>query len=264
MRLNKRTAGLTDVNVFNRRLLVHHFYISSPESIPEMIQCSCSAYFGISKHSEKLSHAQHQLRYGISQWLESSNTGDLSSQMAQLSTSDYVPDYYGNSGIPVQQPYQTQQAAAGYTVPNASSGLYREPGSGQYQRDIYQCQYQTNEDGLPVNTANGTVRAVRLAIHIANLSRKTTKKQLASLLKRKRIATPVQVDFHLDSDSEKFKGVAVVHFQTGEDAKHARETLDNYNWDGRRLRVKLDRNSIPLDTNDSANQPMVLNGSTGY
>jgi hypothetical protein len=229
-----------------------------------MVQCSCPSYFAIGKHSEKLSHAQHQLRYGISQWLESSNVADLSTQMAQLSTSDYIQDYYGSADMPVQQPYQTQQLAAGYAIQNASSAVLRGQNPGHYQRDMYPSQYQTNEDGLPVNTAHGTVRAVRLAIHIANLSRKTTKKQLSTLLKRRRIATPVQVDFHMDPDTQKFKGVAVVHFQTADDAKNAREILDNYNWDGRRLRVKLDRNSTPLDVTDAANQPMVLNGSTGY
>jgi RNA recognition motif-containing protein len=188
----------------------------------------------------------------MSQWRNSVDI-DLDSQMSHLSITEYSQGYYGGSETHIR-PASYAQGSQGYELPNQSPPM---------TQDQIAEQYETNEDGLPVNITHGTVVAVRLAVHIANLPRKVSQKQLTALLKRKRIATPNHIEFNIDPETKKFKGVVVVHFYNADDAKQAVKILDNYNWEGRVLRVKRARESVPVDSTDS-NQPMVVNGSTGY
>jgi RNA recognition motif-containing protein len=190
----------------------------------------------------------------MSQWRSSVDI-DLDSQMSQLSVTEYPQGYYGGSDVPVR-PASYDQVSSGYELTTQSH---------QITPDQMHEQYETNEDGLPVNITHGTVMAVRLAVHIANLPKKVSQKQLTALLKRKRIAIPKHVEFNVDPETKKFKGVAIVHFYDADDAKQAVKILDNYNWEGRTLRVKRARESVPIGCPDSSsNQPMVVNGSTGY
>jgi RNA recognition motif. (a.k.a. RRM, RBD, or RNP domain) len=231
-------------------LLVHHFRISGPENKSSLIQCNCPSYFNIDNHDEDLSHASQHFLYGMSQYLESVNIDEITSQISQLTVSQSY----------VTQPQYTQMVT-GYAVPMTTSPVTSAQLAALYTSEAY----QTNEDGLPVNTTHGTVRSVRLAVHIANLPRKTTKKELVALLKRKRVAPPLHVELNTDPDSGKFRGVAIVHFDSAEDVRQAIKALDNYSWDGRPLRVKRARESVPMDEgNASPKKPLVVNGSTNY
>lgn len=251
-------AGLVNSDDFGQQLLVHLYAISGSghEKEAKLIDCNCSDYFNIrGDHSEDKSRAKMILDYGILYWQtkDSSNNhvdvSSLTSETSRLALSDTPSSYYDN--IVVQPYYQTA-----YPSPPMQ---YETPSSPQYDNG----HYHTNGDGTPINNSHGLVQTTKRSVHVANMSKRTKKKEMISLLQKYGVANYSDLDFHTDPTGRVTKGTAIIHYRHVSDAYKAEKELHGRSLNGRAIRAKRAKETVMVDSLEPS-RPPVVNGSYGY
>jgi len=258
--------GLVDSDDFGQELLVH-LYAIGHDSDSMLLECNCRDFYRLRKgehHSEDKSRAQLSLAFGLNSWRtesSSSRPADVSSlvsRTARLALSESPSEYYNHGSMAVQPHYPNRYPSPPTDV-EFQSPVDMAPPSPVCDNG----QYHTNEDGTPINISHGVVRAAKRSVHIANIHKKTKKRDVAAFLKQLKIHNYEELDFHTDPSGKTARGTAIIHYRHTSDAHKAEEALKNRSLNNRLLRVKRAKESFPVDSPESS-QPRVVNGSYGY
>ena len=138
------------------------------------------------------------------------------------------------------------------------STLQPQNGLGQLGGSGYPSHVQST-DGTPVNISRGAYRTEARAIFISNLPFDVEKPELEDLLRTLGTLVNCQVRPHKRKQGCT-QGTASAEFATRVEACHARDSLDGYEWNGRRITVRLDRETTKSSSINEG-EPIVVNGS---
>lgn len=109
--------------------------------------------------------------------------------------------------------------------------------------------------GLPVNATYGVYKLERRAAIITNLNYNTKEAQLRNLILP--IAPALRIDMTTDSQG-KNRGSAVVYFSSASEVQNVVKRLSNFKFDGKHLKVRLDRNGT---STQDLHLPVVVHSS---
>lgn len=101
--------------------------------------------------------------------------------------------------------------------------------------------YAAAASGAVINTSNGYARTEIRGVFVQGLDFKIRQKDVEALFAKAGQVTRCEV--HLNSQG-KPKGTATVQFATAAEARHAIQSLDQFKWKGRVLRVRSDREAV--------------------
>jgi RNA recognition motif-containing protein len=143
------------------------------------------------------------------------------------------------------------------------TGYYAPPVDNPLAHQQYATSpnYIRNPNGLSVNASNGLVPTESREVHISNIQYQVRKKDLTAYIKK--IVDSFKLELHVDHTG-KFKGTAVVTFESGADANLVVAQLDRMLIKGKKIKVRLGKQQTPVNPS-----PLVVDGSgrvksTGY
>jgi hypothetical protein len=286
-KLLRSTGALTRYKMDGATLLVHLIEQTNVATKGQVVKCGLKHYGGAQtcecpgNGAER--HASHAADAGLARHM-----GQLSidaaaathAQQAGYAAQGYAAYAYApQAGYTISPPAAPQQMA-GAAAPEAyAHGYAAQPCYAALPQPGYVApppagppegppaaapaggQYTTNAHGLAVNTAGGTVELEQRSIHLGNLSRKTRMKDVRQLIARKVAARVVAIDLHTDA-TDRCKGSAVVHFATADQANYAVGMLNDAEWIGKRIRVKLAKEASAVRENVQG--PVIVNGTTAF
>jgi hypothetical protein len=232
------------------RLLVHRFDTS--ESEPELLECNCHAIYAVPHIFQSRSLKQVQRSLVMPQ------QPVYSYPPAPMAPAPAMPAYGWPQPVPSMQGltegFQTLAVGQEYYQP----GYYptpMDPACANYQY-TNGATYVRNSYGLPVNTTNGGVASECREVHISNIQYQVHKKDLTQQISK--IATPITLEYHVDH-AGKFKGTAVVTFDSGDRAALVVAQLDKKLIKGKKVKVRLGKQTTPVSPT-----PVVVDGSYEY
>lgn len=198
-----------------RPLLVHHFDASSRDAV--LLMCNCSTYYpGATGHSDNRSRITARsvlAAQNIPDWQPITPVPFVTIPMQHPSMT--VP-------ITVGQMHMYTTSAAYYPTMPAVTAPTAPP--------------MTNEHGLPVNIANGVVRTESRGVHISGLVWGVSENDIRELVRP--YGRPQAVEVKRSS--------ATIRFGSVEEARQVIERLDQIRFHERRITVKEDRESTPV------------------
>ena len=111
----------------------------------------------------------------------------------------------------------------------------------------------------PINISRGAYRTEARSIFISNLPYNVQRKDLEALLKT--CGTLVEFDLRPHKKTQGYtQGSASASFASREEARRARDRLNDYDWNGRRISVRFDKETTRSDPINES-EPIVVNGS---
>lgn len=249
-----RLESLTEQGHNGRQLLVHHWDIS--RTPPPLLECNCSAVYGTRGHSHSRSNLSSQV---------AASTFNMKAPFLPAvtpyvlpTTAPTVPVYTG--AIPA---YATGPMAPGLAtpvayqyVPVAPVTYYAMPVAAPMMQQASGPVYSTALNGTPVNVSKGAVRTESRGVFIGNLSYSAESLGVEQLLRQVGI-NPTRVEINRDS-SGRSKGSAIASFSTKEEAQRVVSRLNNVQYMGMILRVKLDAERTAIS---GAAAPVIVDGS---
>lgn len=198
-----------------RPLLVHHFDASSRDAV--LLMCNCSTYYpGATGHSDNRS------RITARSVLAAQNIPDWQ----PITPVPFVT-------IPMQHPSMTVPITVGQMHMYTTSAAYYPTMPAM---TAPAAPPMTNEHGLPVNIANGVVRTESRGVHISGLVWGVSENDIRELVRP--YGRPQAVEVKRSS--------ATIRFGSVEEARQVIERLDQIRFHERRITVKEDRESTPV------------------
>lgn len=198
-----------------RPLLVHHFDASSRDAV--LLMCNCSTYYpGATGHSDNRS------RITARSVLAAQNIPDWQ----PITPVPFVT-------IPMQHPSMTVPITVGQMHMYTTSAAYYPTMPAMTAPTA---PPMTNEHGLPVNIANGVVRTESRGVHISGLVWGVSENDIRELVRP--YGRPQAVEVKRSS--------ATIRFGSVEEARQVIERLDQIRFHERRITVKEDRESTPV------------------
>ena len=169
------------------------------------------------------------------------------------------------------QAYGGYAAPTNYPTPQLTPAQYQAYQSGQAhfrQSSIQQEPVQTTHNGstasgLPVNTRHGAAIVEPRAVFVQGLPFKARESDIETLFKA--AGKVVSCKLQVDPKTQKSKGYAKVEYNSTQEAALAIRHFHDKEWMGRRLIVRVDRDTTVVSppTPAADQRPVIVNGSTG-